>query len=481
MASASMEYELSWAESSPGLWSRGLDATEVHFRSMGATAQPYNREFGLLSIVMKIDFGGIDPVPASRDAWKALRFHNPLIASSVDGSKRYYRVASEQELESWLEETFIVHTASESYHNVEQLRLDLGPVRRAQLHLLPQNHELLLHIGHDVMDGQAMLLLVNNLLQELCSPTAEIKFGSEAANLPPPLILAANIPTVTESTEVLVKKAINDWFAALPWLSLKAVNTERPPGNTRAQRQKLTETETEAVIAAAKVKGFTPTHVVEAAAILAIAELDPDSADKSYGSCGIFSLRQQCNLQWRHAVSPYLHIYPLVIKPTDFADSAAQLKDYYQGQRSDMRSLLSLVQPTYQAFANMASTTPAPGSNQMISLSSLGKFEPLLQSVHGVFKLEDLWLMYETPNAVVTSFLWTREGRLSWQVMYNDNYYEEDTITTWITTTKRILFEGLGIHGLEGDAVQAAGREKVLDSSLEKRDVQSAVHTSYKL
>ncbi|KAL8770155.1 MAG: hypothetical protein Q9209_003997 [Squamulea sp. 1 TL-2023] len=114
-----------------------------------------------------------------------------------------------------------------------------------------------------------MLLLVNNLLQELCSPTAEIRFGSEPANLAPPLFSAANLPTVTESAKVQIENALNDWFAALPWLSLKAVNIERPPGNTRAQRQKLMETETEAVIAVAKAKGFTPTHVVEAAAILA--------------------------------------------------------------------------------------------------------------------------------------------------------------------------------------------------------------------
>ena len=236
---------------------------------------------------------------------------------------------------------------------------------------------------------------------------------------------------MTDSQEAQAKKSLNDWFAALPWLSIKAVNTDKPPGNTTALRQKLSEHETKAVIAGAKVKGFTPTHVVEAAAILALAELDPESHNTSYGSCGIFSMRQQCEEPWRHAVTPYLHIYPLVIKPASFVDTASQLKTYYEGQRADMQNLLALVQPTYRAFADMASTPLPPGSNQMISLSSLGRFEPVLQSMHGNVKLEDLWLMYETPNAVVNSFLWTRKNSLSWQVVYNEVYCEEETIAKW--------------------------------------------------
>ena len=50
--------------------------------------------------------------------------------------------------------------------------------------------------------------------------------------------------------------------------------------------------------------------------------------------------------------------------------------------------------------------------------------------------------MYETPNAVVNSFLWTRV------VVYDEVHYEEETIATWIGTTKRILFEGLEIDKL---------------------------------
>lgn len=436
---------LSWTESSPGVWSRDLDATEAHFIGMGSSARAYGREFGLLSVVLKVDFKDVDPVTACKVAWLSLRYHYPLVASSIDDLKRIYHIGSDEEIKSWLEETFVVHTAEEPYQNADQLRKDLRPVKRAQLHLLPYSHEMIVHIGHDVLDGHAMLFMVERLLQELSVPTPEVTFGGEASNLPPPLCLAASIPPVTDGQEGQVKKSLDDWFAALPWLSIKAVNTDKPPGDTTAQRQQLTEAETKAVIAGAKAKGFTCTHVVEAAAILALAKLDPDSHNKSYGSCGIFSMRQQCEEKWRHALIPYLHIYPLVIKPTTFVDTASQLKTYYNGQRADMKNLLSLVQPSYRAFAAMTSTPAPPGSNQMISLSSIGRFEPVLQSVHGNVKLEDLWLMYETPNAAVNSFLWTRENRLSWQVVYNEMYYEEETIAKWIATTKRILLEGLGI------------------------------------
>lgn len=445
MGSLTTNDHLSWTESSPGVWTRDLDATEAHFTGMGSTAKAYGREFGLLSVVLKVDFNGADLVTASRLAWLSARYQYPLLASSIESLKRVYHIGSDEELKFWLEETFIVHTTEEPYQNADQVRKVLRPVKRAQLHVLPHSDEMIVHIGHDVLDGHAMLYLVNKLLQELSVPSPDVTFGTEAANLPIPLCLAANIPPVTDSQEAQVKKSLNDWFAALPWLSVKAVNTDKPPGDTTAQRQKLSDFETKAVIAGAKAKGFTPTHVVEAAAILALAELDQESHNKSYGSCGIFSMRQQCKEPWRQAVIPYLHIYPMVIKPTSFVDTASQLKTYYEGQRANMQNLLALVQPTFCAFANMASTPPPPGSNQMVSLSSLGRFEPVLQSTHGNVKLEDLWLMYETPNAVVNSFLWTRENSLSWQVVYNEVYYEETTIAKWISSTKRLLFEGLGI------------------------------------
>ncbi|CAD6564751.1 MAG: hypothetical protein ASARMPREDX12_004423 [Alectoria sarmentosa] len=437
---------LSWTESSPGLWSRGLDATEEHFVSMGAIAKPYGREFGFLSVMMKIDFGGVDPIETARNAWLSIRYHQPLLASSLDGPKRIYRTASDVELKSWLKETFITYPDRTSDQSAEQLRLNLRPVKRAQLHVLPNSREIILHAGHDVLDGHAMLILVNTLLKELNTPTRNIIFGSEATKLPLPLCLAANVPPPTEKQKNQVKLALEKWFAALPWLSIRAINTDQPPGDTKAQRQELTEAETEAVIAAAKARGFSPTHVVEAAAILAIAKLDLEPSDKSYGSCGIFSMRQQCESRWRESVIPYLAIYPMVIKPTNFQDTCAQLKAYYTDLRADSHNFLSLVEPVFRSFASMASNPPPPGSNRMTSLSSIGRLEPALQSMHGPVKLEDLWLMYETPNAAVNSFLWTRQGVLSWQVVYNAMYYEEETIAKWIAMTRQTLFEGLGIQ-----------------------------------
>ena len=441
--------DLHWIEEPPGTWSRALDATEAHYISMASTAKSYGREFGFLTIIMKIDFGGVDPIDSARNAWLAIRQKYPSLASSIDGHKRVYRTASDLEIQSWLEETFITYPERSSDQTAQHLRLDLRPTKRAQLHVLPQSREILLHTGHDVIDGHAMLFFVNNLLEGIRNPFQGLNFGSEAANLPPPLSLAANITPATSTQETQVKDRVNDWFAALPWLSLKAVNTDKEPGNTIMQSEKLNTAETKAIITAAKAKGFTPTHVFEAAAILAVAALDPESGGKSYGSCGIFSMRQQCVLRWRESVIPYLTILPMVIKPTIFENTAAQLKAYYADPKADVQNFLSLVEPIFQTFTKMgASYTAPPGENQMISLSSIGRFEPVLQSVHGTVKLEDLCLMYETPNAAVNSFLWTRVGVMSWQVVYNEVYYEQETIARWIEMTKRILFEGLEIHKL---------------------------------
>lgn len=446
MGSLSADDSLVWKKSGANeTYSRGLDSTEAHFKGMGSAGKPYGREFGFLSIILKLSFGGVDdPVRACREAWTNLSRHHPLLASFIDGDQRIYRVQTPEETETWLKETFLVHSSSDSYQTAEQLRLALRPVKRAQLHFLPESGEILLHVGHDVMDGQAMLSAVNMLLDEISNPTRKPMSVEETlARLPPPLVVASNSPPTTKGHEDQVQKALQDWFAALPWLTLRSRNFDKDPGDTKARRKTLSKEETTAVITAAKSKGFTPTHVVEAAAIMALKAMDPQSENKKYGSCGIFSLRQQCESQWRQCVSPYLMIFPLVVSPTTFEDTAKQLKSYYQGRRAETQTLLSLVQPTYQAFASFPH--PPPGSNQMISLSSLGRFEPFLDSQHGQVKLEDLWLMYETPNAVVNSFLWTKEGCLSWQVVYNEVYYPEETILTWIETTKDILFKGLGI------------------------------------
>ena len=445
----SAKEDLHWIEESPGIWSRGLDAAEAHYINMGSIGRPHGREFGFLTIIMKIDFGGVDPIDSARSAWLAIRQRYPSLASTVDGHKRVYRTASDLEIQSWLEETFITYPERSSDQGAQHLRLDLRPNKRAQLHVLPQSREVLLHTGHDVIDGHSMLFFVNSFLEGIRNSSQNSSFGGEAVNLPPPLSLAANTTPATSTQETQIKDSFNNWFAALPWLSLKAVNTDQPPGNTITQIEKLTTAETKAIITAAKAKGLTPTHVFEAAAILAVAALDPESGGKSYGSCGIFSMRQLCVPRWRESVIPYLTITPMVIKPTTFEETAAQLKAYYAGPKADVQNFVSLVEPTFQTFAQMgASYTVPPGDNQMISMSSIGRFEPVLQSVHGTVQLEDLWLMYETPNAVVNSFLWTRVGVMNWQVVYNEVYYEQETIARWISTTKRILFEGLEIDKL---------------------------------
>ena len=382
LSKATVRSDLHWIEDPPGTWSRSLDATEAHFISMASTAKPYGREFGFLTIIMKIDFGGVDPIDSTRNAWLAGRLKYPLLASSIDGDKRVYHTASDLEIQSWLEETFTTYPQRSSDQRAQQLRLDLRPTKRAQLHVLPQSQEILLHTGHDVLDGQSMLFFVNSLLEEISNPSQDLAFGGEAANLPPPLSLAANITPATSTQETQVQEHVNAWLAAWPWLSLKVVNVDKPPGNTIAQRELLTTAETNAVIAAVKAKGLSPTHVFEAAAILAVAALNPESCSKSYGSCGIFGMRQQCVPKWRESVIPYLTIRPMVIKPTVFEDTAAQLKRYYAEPKADMENFASLVEPTFQTFTKMAaSSTAPPGENQMISLSSIGRFEPGLQYI----------------------------------------------------------------------------------------------------
>lgn len=97
-----------------------------------------------------------------------------------------------------------------------------------------------------------------------------------------------------------------------------------------------------------------------------------------------------------------------------------------------------------RTFAEMKAM-PDPPPNEMWSVSSLGKFEPRLESVHKDVALTDLMLIYETPDLGVTAFSWTRGGRITWQVRYNERYHEEESITTWVKLAKESLVKGLKV------------------------------------
>lgn len=437
------------------MWARPLDRTELHYVGMRNFHMRHGREWGMLSAILQLETALTTEsfVDGSKVAWKWIRYRHPTVASKLsdDETQRIYNVADTQELDAWLAETFVLH---DSTALAQQVRLDLKPVNRVTLHVFPHSEELLLQTPHHLMDGHSLLRLMDCILELLATPPAlNAEFGDEAQYLAPAPRVAANFPTATPEQLSKCQSEINDWISGMPSVGVGASHVRDAPGNTKVQRMTLDEHTTTAIIAAAKARGLTPTHVVEAAVIISARELEKRlrnmREDRNYCSCGLFSLRSWCSSsRAQDATLPYVTFLPQVIKPGSFAETAAQVKGYYAGWKTHHEDLLAVIEPTLQAFASMSSSG-ASEPNQMISVSSFGRFEPRLESVHGSVKVKDFLFVYETPDPGISSFSWTRQGRLSWVVCYNEVYHEDETIAEWVKMTQSTLLAGLGVAGQE--------------------------------
>ncbi|KAI1105360.1 hypothetical protein F4804DRAFT_304644 [Jackrogersella minutella] len=440
---------LEWQEESPSVWSRTLDRTELHFVAMRNAYANHGKEWGMLSTILKLDtsMSAQEFIARTTLAWKWVRSRHPILASTLssDVTKRVYRIAKSTELMAWLSDTFIIH---DDYDDAESFRPKMKPVERATLHVFAPAQQVLLQTPHHQIDGHSILCLVNMFLDMIANPQLqEPEFGAEAQLLAPAPSIAANYPIATPEQRAICQDEVNKWLSGFPSSRIGASNLRSPPSNTRSQRMVLSQTETTAVVKAAKEKGYTPTHVVEAAAIVAGRELEKKikniAEDRNYVSCGLFSLRPWCSWKFESATLPYVTFLPVVIKPASFLGTADQVKQYYKRWKTDSHDLLAIIEPTLETFAVMSSGSTEP--NQMLSVSSFGRFEPRLESVHDSVTLKDFSFLYEIPDPGVTSFSWSRQGQLHWTICYNEAYHEEANIAEWISSSRSILLQGLGV------------------------------------
>jgi hypothetical protein len=432
---------LYWRESTPGVYTRSLDATESHFVGMRQQYSRHDKEWARVSTVMKIDFLTPDFVGAVLHAWKWIRYRHPILASTVSTSNtRVYMVPTPSDIKDWIMETFIVHSGDQS---AQDFLLEVESVERATLHVFPHTQQLIFVVSHHTIDGESLLLVINYLLEILNSPPGDVTYGDEMKNLPRPLRLAAHIPDADESHAEKNQSTLNNWFSAYPSLGVGAKDIHEPPGTTRSQGLELSVEESTKVIAAAKAKGFSPTYVIEAAAIMAAMDVDPLGSGRNFCTCGLFSLRGQCDVADQDACMAYVTFIPRVTTPGTFLETAQQLKDYYNHWKGD-EDLLPMIGPMLSSFAVMKAMPDLP-PNDMVSISSLGRLEPRLESVHGKVALGDLMIIYESPDPGVTSCSWTRRGQITWRACYNERYHEEGNIASWVVLTKKHLLQGLEI------------------------------------
>ena len=117
----------------------------------------------------------------TRNAWIAMRYHHPEIASRAEGDTKIYEVPGASALDSWLREVNIVAADTAS---VEEIVAFIQPQLLARIYFLPSTWEMLIHTSHWRTDGNGCIILLNNFFEAVGKPR-RVEFGDEGKNFSP--------------------------------------------------------------------------------------------------------------------------------------------------------------------------------------------------------------------------------------------------------------------------------------------------------
>lgn len=433
---------LEWSQTSPTRFERPIDDLESFFLFIASVGAPYGRQNWAISSGIKFQTDRADIVSDLHRAWTAIRYEHPNVASYVDGSRWVYEVVqNDAELQQWLSETFVVHSSETS---ARDLFVGFQPTKRMILHVLPHTQEAIIQCPHTHTDGLGTVTLFNNMLQSLAIPSKQPPFGDEAKNLLPPFTITAKVPKLTAEHQARWNANMGTWLQNMPTIGLAASATDRAPGPSRVQSLTFSNEETRAIISTAKKMGATPTHVGHAAAALATRVHGGKLELSTHATLGIFAERDLCELPSDVIVTPHVTALPMVVDLGDFESTVRSAKEAYTGNKAEKYSLS--VSPLFADQIVRVLSEPQPEVSSGATISSLGLLDPRFKTEYGDIKLDDYWFTINmvTPDVVV--YIWTFQGRLTFEISYNEMYHPEESIGKYLQLIKDQLAQGLKVE-----------------------------------
>lgn len=456
--------DYSWKNSSVGVWERAIDDTEDYFHTATQLAEPAGYQVWATTVVVTIDMQDSSSFEdLLRGAWTSLRHEYPAIASVIkNGKKVYHSVISSNVLEHWLSETVQVITQPATAHEYFP-SLNRQILKQPTLYIFPNSKEVAIRCTHDWTDGEGVIRLLDSLVEKVYHRN-EFVFaaydGTEAVRLQAsePLQTAANLPACISEKDIAQAGEYLQAFASkLPSLGFPAKNLDHPPGTSLRYEIGFKPDETAEIISAGRQQGFTPTHIIHAACIVASYQLSHETEKErefaSYG--GIFGLRRYCNQSAKtNPMGLNLVILPMVISPpyTDLLDVAGRVKEYYTSSQTE--EIKNLVRPIWQLMKPAilpGAPPPKPATDPMIS--SLGNVDPLLRRVHGAEgdmagQIRDFWIATTVLGANLATHLWTWNGSMRMGISYNNRYYGQDEVKIFAELVREIVLGGLGLTSM---------------------------------
>lgn len=466
---------MSWRETFPGRFERPLDSIELFFKTIGEKGATYHREHLAVRAYAKFLQGPLsgDTETALKQAWKTIRYLQPQIAASLEGTSLVYAVPEPASLDTWMAETFLIETVL----TVDDL---LASPRRASLptlHYLPQTSEILFCCSHWRIDAFGATSLLNLLFKTLAEPPP-VSIGDEWKNLSPSRDDAAQLPRdISQEDDDAATSLLMEYTTNLPALGLPVERVNEISGAVCRKEVRLSPTLTAAVLDACKAHDLTVTTAVHSAMIVALQALSSDaSSGERYTSWGTFDYRPQLPASHRNATSHPISVMPCILPLTfttsTFHDNASSLKRFYTQLQDPFvdASLHALLRPYTEKLTAMLQQplprgTPQPTEPILNNLGILARYlgNGRYGNGDGAVEVTGFWLGGVVLTRQPEFYVWTWQGRLTLSMCYNEQYYSAGFVGSFMDRVVEALLAGLGVEREGLSYSKAGGKARAVD------------------
>ncbi|GKZ24063.1 hypothetical protein AbraIFM66951_010562 [Aspergillus brasiliensis] len=415
---------MAWSQVSSNRWERPGDGFENYFAftaSLSAAAYEGRRHYTIfIKLELQLDMPATE-VEALKKAWTQLRYEQPQIATTHNGTTKVYEVPDDTALQAWIASTLVLSAAADA----EELYATVTPIAQATLYYLPASSQLVLRAPHNTIDGIGAIRLLDRLLNILVSPPAEkITFGDEPSRLAPTLreiLGVAEEPTPEESERIMT--LWKPYMEHAPGIGPISKLGTCPAGRSQHARLDVPTRTTEAIIQACKAKGITVTSAFNLRPYL------PKHAAQYTASLGYT-------------------LYPVHLEsPASFGDTAQALNQLYRMTFANDPTKLPLVPHiTHLLFAVTQTPEYQKGPIPRDAVpSSLGIIEKYMQRSYGANKviIRDFTLGVDIVMGTDMLFISTFRDKLQLVYSFNDAYQEPENIHQYLQAIVTVLTEEL--------------------------------------
>lgn len=444
-----------WSEPRPGHYQRPIGENEKFIKAIGDRAHASAREHW--SITSKGSFKLTEPLNADvlptkfRNAWKALRYKHPSIASTAEEETLNYIVPDISALDRWANETFFVHDGNISADN---LIASFKPSPYVTAHYLPESSQFILHTAHWRTDGFGALQLLNAFFEAFFTvpdrDPVNLPWGQEVDRLVPSIEEVLNLPVVATPE---IKAKADQYISTLAHtkgavgVSYRGDRNTLPSG-TQSARLCLSQSTTKAVFEACQARKIDVLSAIHASvAAITYAGAPADSKNKHYTSTLRFSLRPYLPEPYDTPQSASaLYTGGYMFKVPAFQSWAENAKTYNEEYHHGITEEFLLARRQYALNVqdllrrNIVDESPPPSE---VDISSVGDVDSLVYPVHksgnGKLEILDVSIGVETLTRQMYCFVWTFRNRMEFNMVYNEAFYDTTFPAELLGKLKEVL------------------------------------------